>query len=197
MAELTSPDAEPAVPPARPATRFPAAPESLGASIPDPPTASSEIVAPAAEYPYPESPLAPALRRDPGALHTGVTATQEIEQLTAEPHIEAGPPAQLAPPPSIDSVTPPTVGPRTRLVPTGQLPGPLRTPQSASPLARGGFHDPVGAETPEPATEVHVHIGRIELTAVSESRPSQRTVRPARSARSLDEYLQQRRDRSG
>jgi hypothetical protein len=74
-------------------------------------------------------------------------------------------------------------------------PEPARLPPPNGP--RIGWHDAATAGASEPAPEVHVHIGRVELTAVSEPQASQRTARPARSGRSLAEYLQQRRDRSG
>jgi len=41
-------------------------------------------------------------------------------------------------------------------------------------------------------TEVHVHIGRIEITAVRESNPSRPARRPRREPMSLDDYLAQR-----
>jgi len=42
------------------------------------------------------------------------------------------------------------------------------------------------------STEVHVHIGRIEVTAVPESSPTRPARRPRREPMSLDDYLAQR-----
>lgn len=42
------------------------------------------------------------------------------------------------------------------------------------------------------APEVHIHIGRIELTAVAPSRPARRESAATRKPMSLDEYLQHR-----
>ena len=49
----------------------------------------------------------------------------------------------------------------------------------------------------EEAVEVHVTIGRIEVTAVHEPSPPKRTRRPARKPMSLDEYLAKRKGREG
>jgi hypothetical protein len=45
-------------------------------------------------------------------------------------------------------------------------------------------------------TEVHVHIGRIEVTAVHEPAPTRRARRPGRKPMSLDEYLDGRHRRT-
>ena len=42
------------------------------------------------------------------------------------------------------------------------------------------------------APEVHIHIGRIELTAIAPSRPARRESAASRKPMSLDEYLQHR-----
>lgn len=49
----------------------------------------------------------------------------------------------------------------------------------------------------EPAPEVHIHIGRIELTAVSPSTAPRRESAPTKKPMSLDEYLQRRRLKDG
>jgi hypothetical protein len=43
------------------------------------------------------------------------------------------------------------------------------------------------------APHVHIHIGRIELTAVPEPAPSRRKPGPAKKPMSLDDYLERRR----
>jgi hypothetical protein len=79
------------------------------------------------------------------------------------------------------------------------LPAPLLAPPRDAPADRAaaptGPHVAVPAVHSEPATEVHVHIGRVELTAVAESPPPQRKAQSAPVGRSLDEYLQQRKER--
>lgn len=45
----------------------------------------------------------------------------------------------------------------------------------------------------ETAPEVHIHIGRIELTAVAPSKPDRRESASTKKPMSLDEYLQHRR----
>jgi len=62
------------------------------------------------------------------------------------------------------------------------------------PSARGSREAQLGnAPTPtsEP-TEVHVHIGRIEVTAVAEATPARSKPRTGKAPMSLDEYLAQR-----
>jgi hypothetical protein len=83
--------------------------------------------------------------------------------------------------------------------PTG-LPAPLLAPlpdvQPAFAQASSAPIVAVGRSADsETATEVHVHIGRVELTAVTESQAPQRKPRPRPAARSLDDYLQQRKER--
>lgn len=97
----------------------------------------------------------------------------------------------------------------TRQVPAEALsfskPRPLISPTVPTPLVHGlevsprrsaaGYtpSDPglsVPRRAPEPeATEVHVHIGRIEVTAVHEAPTHKAKVAPARRTMSLDEYL--------
>ena len=52
------------------------------------------------------------------------------------------------------------------------------------------------AAHPAEATEVHVHIGRIEVTAVAAPQPAQRPARERTQPMSLDAYLQQRKEPS-
>ena len=62
--------------------------------------------------------------------------------------------------------------------------GPSRTDASPSPPRR--------AQEPE-TTEVHVHIGRIEVIAVHEAPTQKVRAAPARKSMSLDEYLARRK----
>ena len=94
--------------------------------------------------------------------------------------VPAGRSAEMPPPP-----TPLVVPVETAPFPSSWDPGPVR----AAPFA------PTRDEDREP-TEVHVHIGRIEVTAVHEPAPPKRTRQPARKPMSLDEYLSRRGGRS-
>jgi hypothetical protein len=85
---------------------------------------------------------------------------------------------------------------------TRRLPAPLLAPPPDAPAesdwAPSGSHVAIDTADSEPATEVHVHIGRVELTAVQESPSPQRKSRDAHTGgRSLDEYLKLRKDRLG
>jgi hypothetical protein len=67
-----------------------------------------------------------------------------------------------------------------------------------TPMASVDRNRPYEAtETSQPATEVHVRIARVELTAVMEPPAPQGKSRPAPAGPSLDEYLQQRKERLG
>lgn len=66
-------------------------------------------------------------------------------------------------------------------------------PRSA--LAANGTHDTASPPAVEETTEVHVSIGRIEVTAVHEAPPRKREPARSRKARSLDEYLASRQER--
>jgi hypothetical protein len=109
---------------------------------------------------------------------------------------------QYNPPPSAfaDAATA-TTAPGSYPASARRLPPPLLAPPpdaaAESAVPRTGPYVAVGATVAEPPTEVHVHIGRVELTAVTESPPPQRKTRSARPGRSLDEYLQQRKERLG
>jgi hypothetical protein len=46
------------------------------------------------------------------------------------------------------------------------------------------------------APDVHIHIGRIELTAVTPPAPPRRPTAATKAAMPLDEYLQRRNGRS-
>lgn len=67
-------------------------------------------------------------------------------------------------------------------------------PHAYSPVARGPSD--IGVNTPAPDTnEVHVTIGRIEITAVHVPPPSKPAPTPAKKPMSLDEYLAKRNGR--
>jgi hypothetical protein len=73
-----------------------------------------------------------------------------------------------------------------------RLPAPLLSPPAAASTLPQA---PVAtAATPrQPADEIHIHIGRIEVTAIQESAPSKRPVRKGTAPLSLDDYLARRK----
>jgi hypothetical protein len=86
--------------------------------------------------------------------------------------------------------------PSPRLAPAPLLsPSPLAWPRSnasgRSPLVRP--LEVANAQQDE-TTEVHVHIGRIEVTALHEAPPPKPKRPPARSPMSLDDYLARRKE---
>jgi hypothetical protein len=100
---------------------------------------------------------------------------------------------------SAESVAPTREPPPPPLVPTAArfIPPPILAPVPASvPPARSaklaGAHR---QSTPE-TTEVHVSIGRIELTAVHDAPPPARRPAPAKPSLPLHEYLARRQRRS-
>jgi hypothetical protein len=69
----------------------------------------------------------------------------------------------------------------------GNRSGVRGSPVSVAPQAAG-----VQSAAADEATEVHIHIGRIDVTAVHEAPPPRRKTAPARAPRSLDDYLSRR-----
>jgi hypothetical protein len=191
-AESATPAPEPAVPHTRtpsPVAPFPDAPdaaprETPDASSPEPPVVPTPAVA-ATAHEETEAPPAPTFvepdHAPPGAPTAFVT--------------------QHNPPATTMSTDAPTAAPRSYPASARRLPPALLAPrpdaQADPALPRIRPHVAVAAPVTEPPTEVHVHIGRVELTAVTESPPPQRKARPASTGRSLDEYLQQRKERLG
>ena len=88
-----------------------------------------------------------------------------------------------------------------RKAPRDDEPAPLlpREPRS-TPLApmpqpssrRGALQQGVAAAQGESDTEVHIHIGRIDVTAVHEAPPQRRRAAASPAPMSLDGYLAQR-----
>jgi hypothetical protein len=80
-------------------------------------------------------------------------------------------------------------------MPDPLLPAIRQGPRStlSSPAAASAPHTPPAAESP---TEVHVHIGRIEVTAVQPPPAPKPAARGGPQPMSLDEYLA-RRERRG
>lgn len=160
------------------------------------PRAAGEISPPhALLMPLSEQPLSIS----PG--QSGAKATPKAPQVglpVPEPR------ADEAPRPATEVVSDPPLVP-IRVVEPGVAPAPATAAQA--PLARLAAASPPLATSraaarrtserskpaPEaPPSDVYIHIGRIELTAVSKPAPPRRSPQPAKKPMSLDEYLQRR-----
>lgn len=62
----------------------------------------------------------------------------------------------------------------------------------ARPVAAARAAQALAVEAPEPAPDVHIHIGRIELTALTAPAPRRAAGAPAHKPMSLDDYLGRR-----
>jgi hypothetical protein len=103
------------------------------------------------------------------------TADREIATPAMHPRAESTAPAAMTAPPPLAPTTPHAVSRPAFIMP------PL-----AAAAGPAGAHQPFGGgET----TEVHVSIGRIELTAVHEPTPPVRRAAPAKPSLSLHDYL--------
>lgn len=116
----------------------------------------------------------PSMRTAPSAIPLGHGDTPEPAPFTAAPPLKA-----LARTPAADSQRP-------RQAATD--PRPVRARPAREPRADRA---PVAA-----APEVHIHIGRIELTAVAPPKQERKETASARKPLSLDEYLRHRDGRS-
>jgi hypothetical protein len=73
------------------------------------------------------------------------------------------------------------------------LPAPLLSPPAAASAQPKAPVAPVAAGPGQPADEIHIHIGRIEVTAIQETAPSKRPARKGAAPLSLDDYLARRK----
>jgi hypothetical protein len=189
-AESATPAPETAVPHTRtasPVARSPEAPEAAPRETPD--------------VPLPEPPVVPTAAM--AAIAHDETEAPAAPTFVEPDHAPPGVPTAFVtpqnPPMTAMSTDAPTAARRSYPASARRLPPPLLAPrpdaQADPAVPRSRPH--VAATVTEPPTEVHVHIGRVELTAVTESPPPQRKTLPAPTGRSLDEYLQQRKERLG
>ncbi|QKE63246.1 hypothetical protein HNE05_07700 [Aquipseudomonas campi] len=75
------------------------------------------------------------------------------------------------------------------------LPAALLSPRPVAP-SQAVTAAPLASAPPIPSPqpdEVHIHIGRIEVTAIQESAPSKRASRKGAAPLSLDDYLARRK----
>ncbi len=183
VSDLPSPLATPL--PLPPLTPQPAVGPALSRPAPEPSFIDREQ--PLAALPVAESqPQAPAPRSASMAPSTPPPLPiTETHTHAALPRTEAKPAPEL--PPSllrqpVSEQAPPQ--PNTQLL----MPILARTdPATPAPTA---FNPPPAAPT---ADEIHVHIGRIEVTAVRESAPAKHSARTPQPTLSLDDYLARRR----
>jgi hypothetical protein len=156
------------------------APPTTAASVAAPPDMTDRTVRsqPGISHGMPPLLLPP---RQHGAseapLHTDAMRAPADREIVAS---ALHPPAESAVPPTV--TTPPALVPTTpHAAPPAFVVPPLRTATEPA-----GAHRPFGGgET----TEVHVSIGRIELTAVHEAQPPVRRAAPAKPSLSLHDYL--------
>ncbi|MCY1273847.1 hypothetical protein D9M70_224610 [compost metagenome] len=182
----------PDVPLSSPVRRSPAAATTVAASVPaQPPQVIPEM---AGDAPPPGSaPTPPALTWTVPAPLLGERPVAEAPRSLAEPPAPPSAPRSepaAAPPPPAAHLDVLVVGPD---VP----PAPLRLPPALLPRAAAAAGRPAPAleARAEPAREpdeVHIHIGRIEVTALQEPAPARREARKGPPPLSLDDYLARR-----
>ena len=112
--------------------------------------------------------------------HDDAAAVDQPHSIGAEP--------QEAPPRRVVSRTAPPSVPDALLPPVATA---ATSPPSAGLHATAPDRRPAG----DPPTDVHVHIGRIEVTAVQDAAAPKPTARHGRPPMSLDDYLARRQQR--
>lgn len=193
-ADFTRPDAPPA--PVQPAREAPEhhSPQAAGITneaqrprqaLPErrkrPPARRTAVSAEAVRVPPPllsePQRTAPA---ESGAYETAAPApaVSVCEDANA-PNVEAG--AFSLPPPVVPSAAPAPEARSLRRV--------NGVPAAASGKSQTIRADGTAAVRPDEPAEVHVHIGRIEVTALQEPPPTRRQPRPGIQPMSLDDYL--------
>lgn len=110
---------------------------------------------------------------------------REAEAIATQAETQA---AQIRPPPRMQA----NAETGMDALPTALLPPePVTAPYAASASTPIANNRPAPASASEPA-EVHVHIGRIEVTAVQAPDPPRRPARSGQAPMSLDAYLAKR-----
>lgn len=132
---------------------------------------------------------------DPRA-HVDTPAQREDVETRREP-------AAVAPQPPSSArraapvISAPSTSRHGRVEPTRLMPAAAQRQPPAAPVSMAGqvawaAHPPPRAATAEEPTEVHVHIGRIDVTAVPEPAAPRRRPAGAPAPMSLDSYLARR-----
>lgn len=190
----------------------------LAATAPEPLEIETEIPAVAADEPRSAPGPVGRIRRDEATSRAdrALTAAHVIETLSSVAAIthETPPtdgatdsrprPVQRPPSPAMTGAVVPqhpvdqSPWDRRDRSPVRQDRGRIRPAASSAappPIAATGSADRrqrIGADRHEAPADVHIHIGRIELTAVTAPAPARRPPPAAKPAMPLDEYLKQR-----
>jgi|GEM_PF-5266873 len=191
--EMPEPPAVPELPPS------PAAEKSAAVTISQDLPTTPQLV-PATPPPQSESALAaPRALLPTTVLPPAGPVPPEVEALLATPASLAIPDATISSPQPANPM-PRQSGPLTKVASQSRAVPSFPPPLLASAATATPRFDPAtlastGHATapgdPQP-TEVHVHIGRIEVTAVPEAAPARSPQRPRPEPMSLDQYLSQR-----
>ncbi|MDC7824840.1 hypothetical protein PQS90_06750 [Pseudomonas sp. BLCC-B13] len=142
-----------------------------------------------AEIRGPAVPAAMLPPQSPDDLSTSVPLAQVPVELPLQPAAQ----------PSLSPATGSEVGAVLRLpertLDKLVLPLPLlpASPPGASPAPAASASASASALPAREPDEVHIHIGRIEVTAIQESRPASKPSRKGAAALSLDDYLARRK----
>ncbi len=168
---------EPAVPPAQPRAARPEIPVEM----PPAPATRAEEQPPALE-PMPPEPL---LAEQPLNLFIQVPNNPDIPvQETAAPPTGSHPTAPRHEAPARADATPPS--------PTVPRLPPLLAPMAPATAPQPRVAPAQAEPAPRQPDEVHIHIGRIEVTAIQETAPARREARKGPPPLSLDDYLARR-----
>ncbi|MCP1644499.1 hypothetical protein J2T41_004137 [Pseudomonas citronellolis] len=167
----------PAVPPTQPRAARPEIPGEM----PPAPATRAEEQPPALEATPPE----PLLAEQPLSLFVQVPNNPGVPvQETAAPPTGSHPAVPRHEAPARTDATPPS--PATPRLPT--LLAPMAPATAPQPRVAPTQAEP----TPRQPDEVHIHIGRIEVTAIQEAAPARREARKGPPPLSLDDYLARR-----
>lgn len=136
--------------------------------------------------------------RDPAALSALLPPQSPDDLSTSVPLAQV--PVELPLQPAAQPSLPPATGSEVGAVPERTLdklvlPLPLlpASPPGAAPAPAASASASASALPAREPDEVHIHIGRIEVTAIQESRPASKPSRKGAAPLSLDDYLARRK----
>ncbi len=192
----------PLLQPAAPTSARPAQPAAAPAAVPSTPTPPSRLQQAPWQAPTPAPSAAPPAQ--PVPLHSGleplvsdapprppatraIRAQQEAPASLAKPLAPAAWPVEGAA--STQSQPPRDPAP---LLPVHTATPLSAMPASPAPYARAATWAGSGPSTPREDTEVHIHIGRIDITAVHEAPKAKPRAREPAQPVSLQAYLAKR-----
>ncbi|MEL7940111.1 hypothetical protein [Pseudomonas delhiensis] len=167
--------------PAVPPTQLRVARPEMPGEPPPTPATRAEEQPPALEA----TPPAPLLAEQPLNLFIHVPNSPGVPvQETAAPPTESHPAVSRHEAPTRADATPPS--PTTPRLP------PLLAPMAPATAPQPRVAPPQAEPVPRQPDEVHIHIGRIEVTAIQETAPARREARKGPPPLSLDDYLARR-----